>query len=230
MKYKITISTKTPEISDTEISQHQNFDALMDKHARIQATRRFFLRVGIAGVCFLMILCIVYIAKNESDADVTIAVTALGQNMTIQKHDSMSTGTDQVNNGGLGGRIYEKSTVKNDSMSLADTIRGFIPAEQLYEKAVPVDGYDSLYKYFSRHLMYPQAHAADSIEGIVVISFMIDKDGNVQNIRAGHDIGEAFAHEAIKLIENMPRWKPATVNKVPVASTVSIPIKFEVPE
>jgi TonB family protein len=230
MKYKITISTKTPEISDTEISQLQNFDALLDKHARIRATRRSFLRVGMAVICFLILFFTVYIIKNESDADTTIAVTVPGQSKIRQNYDSISTGIAQTDDSGLVEHLYEKSTLKGDSISLSDTIRGFIPSEQLYEKAVPVDGYDSLYRYFNRHLTYPQAHAADSIEGIVMISFMIDKDGNVQNIRVRHDIGEAFAQEAIKLIKNMPRWKPATVNEVPVSSTVSIPIKFEVPE
>lgn len=227
MKRRITISTQTPKVSDAEISELRNFDALLDQHAKAVTRRYTFIRVCTA-ITFLGIsmLAIVYFLYRDSGLN-TVAITDVSKR---SEYTSESKSVEIIERGAIDSinsaeRKHKKTLLKSDSMYI-DTVKAFAPVQH-YKKAMPVGGYDSLYQYFKKHLMYPQEH--DSIEGIVMVSFMIDRDGKVQNIRVQHSMTEAFAQEAVKLITNMPPWQPATMNTLPVASTVSIPIKFEAP-
>jgi TonB family protein len=231
MKYRITISTQTPEISDAEISQLGDFETLLEKQTRAEARRRTSLIVGtVITFLALLIIAILYIQYTGSRVNTVITpnVSRRSEN-TLKSNLVDSVEREASNHAGPTEHNNERPLLKEDNI-YSDTVHSSLPAVQRYEKARPVGGYDSLYQYFRKHLTYPQEHAEDSIEGIVAVSFIIDKDGSVKDIRVQHNMSEVFAQEAVKLIANMPPWQPATMNTMPVASTVSIPIKFEVPK
>lgn len=98
----------------------------------------------------------------------------------------------------------------------------------VYVQAEPVAGYANLYEYFNRELIYPQVAVKDSIQGVLTVSFIISKDGSVNNIQFTNSLGKPFEEEAIRLINNMPPWKPATVNGNSVPSKMSLPLTFQI--
>jgi protein TonB len=106
------------------------------------------------------------------------------------------------------------------------TFRGN-PGNDIYVQAEPVDGYQQLYEYFNRHLTYPPAAIKDSVEGVQTVSFQINVEGKPEMIQVKQSLGVPFEIEAARLIENMPAWKPATLNGKPVASQVSLPLTFQ---
>src|SRR5690606_13919264 len=55
-------------------------------------------------------------------------------------------------------------------------------SEYIYHQASPVDGYGSLYTYFNTALQYPPEAIADSVQGVVTISFIINKSGEPEKI------------------------------------------------
>jgi TonB family protein len=97
----------------------------------------------------------------------------------------------------------------------------FIPAE-------PTSGYDALYEYFAKELHYPPEAIKDSIQGVILVSFVINTEGMPERVETDHMLGEVFEKEAIRLIEQMPVWKPALLDGSPVNSKVSVPITFTV--
>jgi TonB family protein len=97
----------------------------------------------------------------------------------------------------------------------------FLPAE-------PVDGYPALYDYFARQLRYPEQAIKDSIQGVISVSFVINAEGKPERVTTDHALGEAFEQEAIRLIENMPAWRPAQLDGSPVRSRASVPIRFSI--
>ncbi len=99
-----------------------------------------------------------------------------------------------------------------------------------YVDAQPLEGMAKMYQYFDENLIYPPQALPDSIEGTVLIRFTITKEGYIDNIFIEKSLGQNFDQEAIRLIENMPVWKPATVNGVPVASRISLPLHFNIKE
>lgn len=90
-----------------------------------------------------------------------------------------------------------------------------------------MDGYPSLYAYFDRELKYPVA-SKDSIQGIVTVSFAITEAGKPDLIRIENSLGKAFDVECVRVIKNMPPWKPATINGKPVQVRLSIPLSFKI--
>jgi TonB family protein len=94
-------------------------------------------------------------------------------------------------------------------------------------EATPVDGYPSLYAYFDKELKYP-TNPNDSIQGIVTVSFAVTKEGKVDLIKIENSLGPAFDAECIRVIQNMPNWKPATIDGKPVQTRLSIPLSFKV--
>jgi len=103
----------------------------------------------------------------------------------------------------------------------ARSVSVFLPAE-------PVDGYPALYEYFAKELLYPEQAIKDSIQGVVLVTFVITAEGKPAQLATDHVLGEAFEKEAIRVIESMPAWKPAQLDGSPVRSKVSVPITFTI--
>jgi protein TonB len=62
------------------------------------------------------------------------------------------------------------------------------------------------------------------------VSFVIDKDGNVNDVKALNDPGYSAASEAVNIIKDSPKWKPAIENGQPVSFNEKQQIVFVVPE
>lgn len=98
-----------------------------------------------------------------------------------------------------------------------------------YEEAYPVDGIDSLYNYLNEAIKYPEnVSLKDSIEGTSIVHFTISKEGMPTDISVSNSLGIEFDLECIRLIKNMPAWKPAKSNGKPVDSKMSVPISFSI--
>lgn len=97
-----------------------------------------------------------------------------------------------------------------------------------YTPAQPLRGYEDLYEYFQRELRYPEAVLADSLEGIVTISFLINKQGQPEQIKVEQSLGPLFDEEALRLVHNMPPWEPARLGKNATLSKLTLPITFRI--
>ncbi len=97
-----------------------------------------------------------------------------------------------------------------------------------FTEAEPIEGYPALYGYFHRELKYPQAMAKDSIEGVVTVSFAINQLGKPGDIKIANSLGEPFDKECIRIIENMPVWRAATINGQATAVRLSSPLTFQI--
>ncbi len=64
--------------------------------------------------------------------------------------------------------------------------------------------------------------------GIMKVSFVIGKDGLVNNVRVVESVCEELDAMAVSLIKSSPKWEPATTNGKPVEQCLTIPIRFEI--
>lgn len=87
-------------------------------------------------------------------------------------------------------------------------------------------GKKGLTKYLSKNLHYPEAARENNIEGRVIVQFVIEKDGNVSNIKVLRDIGGGCGEEAIRVIQEMPKWTPAKQRGKPVRCQFTLPLNF----
>ena len=88
-------------------------------------------------------------------------------------------------------------------------------------------GNDSLYAYIGRNIKYPEAAKKEKIQGRVFVTFVIEKDGQVSSAKILRDIGGGCGEEAIRVVKNMPKWKPGTQRGNPVRVQFNLPIMFQ---
>lgn len=97
-----------------------------------------------------------------------------------------------------------------------------------YVKARPIKGFEHLYKNIASKLVYPDTLREERITGTVHVKFTIDKYGSVQNVSVVSGIHHLLDVEAVRVVNLMPKWHPATLNGRPVQSQLTIPIKFNI--
>lgn len=88
-------------------------------------------------------------------------------------------------------------------------------------------GNDSLYAYIGRNIKYPETAKKEKIQGRVFVTFVIEKDGQVSSAKILRDIGGGCGEEAIRVVKNMPKWKPGTQRGNPVRVQFNLPIMFQ---
>jgi TonB family protein len=87
-------------------------------------------------------------------------------------------------------------------------------------------GDDKLEHYFKENLNYPSKEKEMGIEGRVICGFIVNEDGSLSDIKIVRSISEGCDEEAIRLIKNMPNWKPGKQNGKAVKVSYSLPIIF----
>jgi protein TonB len=87
-------------------------------------------------------------------------------------------------------------------------------------------GEDKLEHYFKENIKYPTKAKEMRIEGRVICAFIVNEDGSLSDIKIARSISKEFDEEAIRLIKNMPNWKPGKQNGKAVKVNYSLPIIF----
>lgn len=87
-------------------------------------------------------------------------------------------------------------------------------------------GSEAMMKYVIKNIIYPKSEIEKGIEGKVMVSFIVEKDGSLSNVKALNSISEALDKEAIRVVESMPKWKPAIYKNEAVRSQMTLPINF----
>ena len=83
-------------------------------------------------------------------------------------------------------------------------------------------------QYLGKNIKYPTVEKEEGKTGTVYISFVVEKDGSITNVKPVKEVPGApgFTKEAIRVISQMPKWKPGQMNGKPVRVEFTQPIKF----
>lgn len=88
-------------------------------------------------------------------------------------------------------------------------------------------GKKALVTYLSQNIKYPKTAKKDKLGGNVMVNFVITTQGAVDSVTVVQSVREDLDAEAVRLVRNMPTWKPATQNGKPVNARMSLPIGFQ---
>ena len=88
-------------------------------------------------------------------------------------------------------------------------------------------GAEAMMKSIAGNIKYPEAAIDKNIEGRVFVSFVIEKDGSVSNVKVLRGIGGGCDEEAARVISSMPKWKPGKQKGEFVRVSYQIPIMFK---
>ncbi len=84
-----------------------------------------------------------------------------------------------------------------------------------------------LQQFLASNIVYPNLAAINGVEGTVVVSFIVDSNGSIQNPIIVKPIGGGCEVEALRVILKMPKWTPGSQNGKNVSVKLTIPIKFK---
>lgn len=87
-------------------------------------------------------------------------------------------------------------------------------------------GSDAMMQYLCTAVKYPKTAEMAKKEGRVVVSFIVDKDGTITDSHVIRSISPDLDAEALRVVNNMPKWKPGTQGGEPVRVKYSLPIAF----
>lgn len=83
-----------------------------------------------------------------------------------------------------------------------------------------------LQRWVYQYLKYPPQAVKDGIQGRVMVDFIIDKDGNVTDVRVARGVDPLLDEEAVRVISASPKWRPGRVNGNKVRTSMTIPVEF----
>ena len=83
-------------------------------------------------------------------------------------------------------------------------------------------------KWLTKTLQYPKAALKQNVQGKVIISFIVNEDGSLSNIKVEKGAHRWLDSEALRVARMMPAWEPGIENGKPCRSKVAIPIVFEI--
>ncbi len=81
-------------------------------------------------------------------------------------------------------------------------------------------------KYLQENIIYPESARKAGEQGIVYITFVVEADGQITNVKVLRGLGEALDKSALDAINGMPAWEPGKKDGEAVAVQFTMPIKF----
>ncbi len=90
-------------------------------------------------------------------------------------------------------------------------------------------GMSSLYQFLGENIRYPADALVQNVQGSVLVSFVVETDGTLNDIKVDRKLGAGTDEEAVRVLKLAKRWNPGMVNGRPARVKFNIPIKFSNP-
>lgn len=87
-------------------------------------------------------------------------------------------------------------------------------------------GTAELFKYLGKAIKYPVIAQENGIQGRVVCSFVVNRDGSIVDIQVMRGVDPSLDKEAIRVISEMPKWQPGEQRGKPVRVRFILPVQF----
>ncbi|MFT5823427.1 MAG: TonB family protein [Crocinitomix sp.] len=98
--------------------------------------------------------------------------------------------------------------------------------EFVEKEAQFMEGASALYDWINDNLQYPQKAIEESIAGNVYVEFVVEKSGELSNVKILRSPNELLSAEAIRLVDAMPKWEPGQQAGRNVRVRYRLPIVF----
>lgn len=89
-------------------------------------------------------------------------------------------------------------------------------------------GLDNFRQWVMEHVKYPVEALENNLYGMVVVSFVIEKDGSISTLRTLQSPGKPLTDEVLRVIRSSPKWTPGTQQGKAVRVRHTLPVSFAV--
>ena len=87
--------------------------------------------------------------------------------------------------------------------------------------------FPGLSEYLARNVKYPRLASANDVQGNVTIAAIISPDGTLTDAKLVRGIGSGCDEEALRVVNNLPKWTPGKQGGRAVPVRIAIPINFK---
>ena len=87
-------------------------------------------------------------------------------------------------------------------------------------------GQAALLKYIRENTKYPAIALEQDVQGMVILRFVVERDGHVGDIEVKKSLSAECDREAVRVIKSLPRFVPATKEGRPVRKWFTVPVRF----
>jgi TonB family protein len=115
--------------------------------------------------------------------------------------------------------------IKGISTDAAGSIKNYTVKEAL---PTFIGGERAFGQYLSNAIKYPLSAAQNNIQGKVILSFAVEKDGSLTDIKIISHVSKEIDAEAYRVISQSTRWNPGLQHGVPVKVSYTMPINFTI--
>ena len=123
-----------------------------------------------------------------------------------------------------------KAYAKDRTYMIALYKEGTSPNKDIFDQAETMPefpgGVGKLMEYVAKNVRYPKEAEDKCLQGRVIATFIVEKDGSITSAKIVRSIDPALDAEALRVINGMPNWKPGTQKGEPVRVKYTIPISF----
>ena len=87
-------------------------------------------------------------------------------------------------------------------------------------------GTAALLDYLRKNIKYPAICRENNIQGRVLVTFIVNKDGAIVEPEVVKSVNPSLDKEALRVISQMPNWKPGSQRGKPVRVKYTVPVNF----
>ncbi|MCL2510535.1 MAG: energy transducer TonB [Bacteroidales bacterium] len=218
--------------------------------ADLESKKVFFLEIG-----FIVVLAIVYFALEMKSYETTAAIQFERKNVIIEEEMVEITNQDQIDHIELppppahqsllfqevDDDVMVETDIVIDAEADGDTeiapavwkapvVEEVIHEEEIFMIVEQVPEYpggdEARLNFLRNNIKYPQMAREAGIQGTVYVSFTVEKDGSITQVKIARGIGGGCDEEAIRVTRMMPKWKAGKQRGKEVRVSYNMPIKF----
>ena len=87
-------------------------------------------------------------------------------------------------------------------------------------------GMGALMQYLSSNIKYPAIAEENGIQGRVICTFVVERDGSITDVRIAKSVDPSLDKEAMRVVSKMPKWIPGKQNGSAVRVKYTLPVTF----
>lgn len=87
-------------------------------------------------------------------------------------------------------------------------------------------GPSALMQYLSSNIKYPVVAQENGVQGRVVVSFVVERDGSITDVQVARSVDPSLDREAQRVVRSMPKWIPGKQNGQAVRVKYNVPVAF----
>lgn len=170
-------------------------------------------------------------AKAPASQAITQEVKPTEQQMVKKTPEKISTTTSELVIGD-GSGVVEGADVKEAApetvVDPADT-QAEAPIKFTVVQKIPEfpGGWSAFMQWLTKNLKYPKVAQNNKVQGTVVVTFIVNKDGSIANTRVSTSVDAALDAEALRVMKMMPKWKPGMDKNKVCRTMIAIPVVFK---